>query len=222
MVTLCLGMTCLQLWRAETRGAAFLRQQSLAQMAPITLSALHVDAQVLQGRRIVVRGSWLKDSTIFLDNKVYSQRVGYQVLTALQLEGSSAVVLVNRGWVAAPRLRTELPVVTTPSGLMVLTGIARKFESDVFEFGHPAPDGPVWQHVREAEYRQYSRLNTLPIMVLQLKSLPTGKTDDGLIRDWGSGPTADNPASRHYGYAILWGVLALVAVGYGFVMPQRA
>lgn len=221
LVTLCLGMARLQLWRAETRGAAFALRQSMVRMAPLTLNATHRNAEALQWHPVVVRGTWLRESTIFLDNKVYRQRVGYQVLTALRIEDSSAVVLVNRGWVAAPRLRTELPIVTTPVGLLEITGIARKFEDHAFEFGHYQPIGTVWQHVREAEYRQLSRQDALPVIVLQSDAVPTGAITDGLIRDWSDIIAHENPASRHYGYATMWVVFAILAAGYGFVAGKR-
>ena len=221
LIAVCLAMAYLQLWRAEKRGATFARQQSIAKAAPITLNATHRDAEALQWHPVLARGSWLTESTIFLDNKVHQQRVGYQVLTPLLLEGSSSVVLVNRGWVSAPRLRTNLPVVPTPSGSIEIAGIARRFEENVFEFGHPTPDGAVWQHVREGDYRQRSQLDALPVMVLQSDPVTPGAAVDGLIRDWSDITLPENPAWRHYGYAIMWVVFALMATGYGFMAGKR-
>jgi len=128
---------------------------------------------------------------------------------------------VNRGWVAAPRLRTELPWVTTPVGLLEITGIARKFEDHAFEFGHDPPMGQVWQHIREGEYRQRSRQDVLPVIVLQSDAVPSGALSDGLTRDWSDIMEPENPASRHYGYAILWVMFAILAAGYGFVAGKR-
>jgi surfeit locus 1 family protein len=221
MVSVCLGMGCLQLWRAETRGAAFERQQSIADAAPIVLNAAHRDAEVLQGHIVLARGVWLPGTTILLDNKVHRQQVGYQVLTALQLDGSGTVALVNRGWVAAPPFRTQRPKVTTPSDPVEIMGIARKFEEHVFEFGHPEPDGVVWQHVRERDYRARSRLDVLPVIVIQTDPEPDRVAAEGLVRDRGDLKNAENPAWRHYGYATLWLVFALMTVGYGFAATDR-
>ncbi len=221
MVSVCLGMGCLQLWRADTRGAAFARQQAIADAIPIVLNGAYRDAEVLQGHVVLARGAWLPGSTILLDNKVHRQQVGYQVLTALQLDGSRAVALVNRGWVAAPRFRAQRPNVATPSDPVEVMGIARKFEEHVFEFGNPEPDGEVWQHVREREYRVRSRLDVLPVIVIQTDPVPDRAADDGLVRDRRDLKNAQNPAWRHYGYATLWFVFALMAVGYGFASTDR-
>lgn len=208
LIASCLVMACLQMWRAEQRSSIFMQQQFSSSAIPIALNADQTDAKALQWRPVKARGAWLKDGTIFLDNKVYQQRVGYHVLTPLQLDGSEQVVLVNRGWVAAPRLRSEMPFITTPEGVVDITGIADKFEQRTFEFGKPSTDGIVWQHVREGEYRERIKRYLLPIIVLQTDATGPRATVNGLIRDWSAMKTPENPAWRHYGYAAMWVVLA--------------
>ncbi|WP_180125819.1 SURF1 family protein [Rhodoferax sp. BLA1] len=221
LIAACLGMARLQWWRAETRGATFEHQQASVHQLPISLNAAGRDADVPSWHPVAAQGVWLPDSIIYLDNKIYQQRVGYQVLTALQLDGSPLVVLVNRGWVAAPRLRSDLPVVATPSGQVSLVGFARKYEEKVFEFGQPEPEGSVWQHVREPDYRQRSGLDVLPFIVLQSDGSPAGLMADGLVRDWRDVRSPDNPAWRHIGYAIMWVVFALMATGYSLIAWKR-
>jgi len=206
-ILICLGMARLQLWRAETRGKQFEREQAALLSTPIGLSAGHRVREQLLDMAATARGRWLPGQTIFLDNKIYSSHPGYHVLTPLQLSGSDAVVLVNRGWVAAPRLRSELPSVSTPTGEVVVAGVMRSFEIRTFELQENPPQGPVWQHVREADYRRLSGLDVLPAILLQ-----TSINDDGLVRDWVS---PENPAMRHYGYAAMWLVFALMATVYG-------
>jgi len=200
----------LQLWRAETRGERFARERAALSAAPVTLSAEQRDRESLVDRAAVARGRWLADKTLFLDNKIHNSRPGYHVLTPLQLAQEGTVVLVNRGWVPAPRLRSELPTITSPTGEIEVIGVTRSFETRIFELQRTEPMGAVWQHVRETEYRERSGLDVLPVIVLQ-----TGPaTGDGLIRDWGS---PDNPAFRHYGYALMWLVFALTAGVFGII-----
>lgn len=207
LILTCLGMARLQLWRAETRGARFEREQAALVSTPISLSAQHREREKLLDRAATARGRWLPAKTLFLDNKIYHSRAGYQVLTPLQLSGSDVVVLVNRGWIVAPRLRSEVPSVGTPAGEIEISGVTRSFETRTFELQKAPPQGVVWQHVREADYRQLSGLDALPVILLQ-----TGADGDGLIRDWDA---PDNPAAKHYGYAAMWMVFALMAAAYG-------
>lgn len=216
LVLTCLGMARLQLWRAETRGARFAQQQASANAAPMVLDGRQREVTDLEWRPVIARGRWLPEHTIFVDNKIYQQRVGYHVLTPLQFEGAKTVVLVNRGWVQAPRLRSELPAIATPEGGVEISGIARPYETRAFELAQAAPAGAVWQHVREEEFKSRSGLDALPIIVLQSSHAP-----DGLTRDWNDIAGPDNPANRHYGYAVMWFVFALMAVIYGFIATRR-
>jgi len=213
LILTCLGMARLQLWRAETRGERFEREQAALVATPIGLSPQQREREKLLDRAATARGRWLPAKTLFLDNKIYQGRAGYQVLTPLQLSGSQVVVLVNRGWLPAPRLRSDIPSISSPPGEVEIAGVTRSFETRIFELQETRPLGTVWQHVREAEYRQLSGLDPLPVILLQ-----TGADGDGLIRDWGS---PENPASRHYGYAAMWLVFAFMAAAYGFFAWQK-
>lgn len=213
LVAICLGMAWLQLWRAETRGVKFEREQAALASTPISLSPQQRQHEQLLDRAAQARGRWLPAKTLYLDNKIHRGRAGYQVLTPLQLSGSEAVVLVNRGWIAAPRLRSELPAVTSPPGEIEVSGVTRSFETRVFELQETLPQGAIWQHVLEADYRRHSGLDALPVILLQ-----TDVQDDGLVRDWGS---PSNPAHKHYGYMAMWLVFALMAAAYGLLAWRK-
>jgi surfeit locus 1 family protein len=217
---LCLGMAVFQLWRAHIKTQRYDQIQAAIAAGPTSLNDLHAQAAdlgALKLRTLTLRGTWLSEKTIFLDNKIRRRWVGYHVLTPLQLEGSSLVVLVNRGWVQAPRLRSELPKVVTEAGVAQLTGQARPFEQRVFELAPEASPGPVWQHVTEDRYRSgaglAATLNIAPFLVLQ-----QSPAADGLVREW---EEPQHPALHHLGYAGMWLVFALLAVGYGWLSRSR-
>lgn len=213
LILVCLGMARLQLWRAETRGERFEREQAALVSTPIGLSPQHREREKLLDRAATARGRWLPAKTLFLDNKIHRSRPGYHVLTPLQLSGSESVVLVNRGWIAAPRLRSEIPPISSPTGEIEVSGVTRSFEIRTFELQETLPQGAVWQHVREAEYRKLSGLDAVPVILLQ-----TGADGDGLIRDWGA---PENPAAKHYGYVAMWLVFALMTAAYGFIAWRK-
>lgn len=213
LILACLGMARLQLWRAETRGERFEREQAALASTPISLSPRHREREQLLDRAATARGRWLPGKTLFLDNKIHRSQPGYHVLTPLQLSGSESVVLVNRGWIPAPRLRSDVPEVSSPTGELEVSGVTRSFEIRTFELQETRPKGAVWQHVRETDYRRESGLDTLPVILLQ-----TGVVGDGLIRDWGS---PENPATRHYGYAAMWLVFAILAAAYGLLAWRK-
>src|SRR5262245_35357777 len=73
-------------------------------------------------QRIVVHGEFLPERTLLLDNKVRQHHVGYEVVTPLRL-AEGIHVLVNRGWIAAPPRREQLPELQTPKGRVRIEGV---------------------------------------------------------------------------------------------------
>ncbi len=75
-------------------------------------------------RRVRLEGAFLARPTLLLDNKIHEGTVGYQVIQPFQLasqnQNPNKLTWVNRGWVAAGRLRSELPVIETPKGVVTL------------------------------------------------------------------------------------------------------
>lgn len=217
---LCLGMAVFQLWRAHIKTERYDRIQAGIASGPASLNEVQAqggDLAALNLRTLTLRGTWLPQNTIFLDNKIRRRWVGYHVLTPLQVEGSSLVVLVNRGWVQAPRLRSELPTVVTQAGVVQLTGQARPFEQRVFELAPDVSSGPVWQHVTEERYRAGAGIaatyRIAPFLLLQ-----HSPAEDGLAREW---EEPLHPALHHLGYAGMWLVFALLAAGYGWLSRSR-
>lgn len=186
-------------------------------------------ANVLVHRTVALRGRWVPESTVFLDNRQMNGRPGFFVLTPLQLtgpEGAGKVVMVQRGWV--PRNfqdRTQLPQVETPPNVEVsIQGRIALAPSRLYEFDDgPAiqRSSPIRQNLDLAAFRTETRLQILPLTVLQ-----TGEAADGLLRNW---PVVSAGIDKHYGYAFQWfGLCGLIATLYvwfnifrRFIRPRR-
>ena len=221
VVSTCLGMSIFQVYRASVKAERYEQMVAAQSAAPVSINAViqqsSKDFAALELRQAVLRGVWLSDKTIFLDNKIRKRWVGYHVLTPFQLEGTQSVILVNRGWVVAPRLRSELPVVSSVSANIELSGLLRRFEQRVFELKAEAPAGRVWQHVREEEYRSKSGLGS-EVTLLPLILLQTSESNDGLAREW---TTPEHPSMHHIGYAVMWLIFSIMAAAYGWMLWKR-
>ena len=186
--------------------------------ASLARSPLAAEAQ--RHRRVSLRGRWLAERTLFLDNRQMDGKVGFFVVTPLALDPGSGVVLVERGW--APRhftSRTELPALTTPAGVVTVDGIVAPAPSRLFEFADAA-SGPIRQNLDIASFARDTGLDLLPLSVLQLDA--PGSTADGLLRHWPA-PAAD--VQKHYGYAFQWFALAagiaFLYVWHRFIRPAK-
>lgn len=155
------------------------------------------------GRPVTVTGLYGKRSWL-LDNRTRDGIAGYEVLTDFHpLQGPP--VLVNRGWVAAPRTRNKLPDVPAPEGVFSLTGRLS-----------PYPEPPVLSETTEQPEGWPRRVQMLPGAVAraEVAGLPSAiiRLQDheqaGAFRaDWE--PDLMGPQT-HYGYATQWFALAVV------------
>ena len=157
-------------------------------------------------RKVRLQGHWKPEHTVFLDNRQMNGRMGFYVLTPLQLS-DQAVVWVQRGWV--PRHfndRTELPVVPTPTDRVSLTGRIAPAPSKLYELG-AAQTGPIRQNLDLDASRQETGLPLLEVTVVQ-----TDAASEGLLRDW---PQPATGVEKHHGYAFQWfGLAALITLLY--------
>jgi surfeit locus 1 family protein len=190
--------------RAEYKETLAAQLDRRAAAAPAQIGSAPLEAEDWAFRRVRVRGEFVPAKGLLLDNRVLRGRVGYEVLTPLRVEGSDVHVLVNRGWVAAPPTRAELPAVLTPAGMQDVEGVAVLPPSRVFELGDGAATGSVWQHFLMERYAQWSGLALQPVLVQQ-----TGAAADGLAREW-SRP--DTGVQKHRGYAMQWYLFAILVI----------
>ncbi|MGH8670879.1 MAG: SURF1 family protein [Burkholderiales bacterium] len=165
-------------------------------------------------RKVQVRGVFLSEHSIYLDNRIYQSRVGYQVVTPLRRVDSTDHVLIDRGWVAAPARRGELPAVRTPAGVVTIRGIATLPDSKVFELKVEKRPGKLWQNLSLERYRERVPFALQPWVVVQQND-----TGDALIRNW---ERPDRGVDRHLGYAFQWYALtATLIVIYLFVNARK-
>lgn len=188
-----------QMRRADTKLAMQAQLDAARNRAPVSLAAQPQDAAALEWRMLSVRGTWLADRTVFIDNKVHAGKAGFIVATPLRIEGGERCVLVLRGWVAGTGDRRE-PAVRTPEGVVEVVGEAHPPNPQHFTLGVAAPQGRIWQHLGVDEFAAATGLAMQPVLLQQ-----TSTADDGLIREWGR---PDLGVAKHHGYAFQWFSLA--------------
>ena len=168
-------------------------------------AAAHDGGDALLHRRALLRGRWIAESTVFLDNRVMNARPGFVVVTPLAWPGGA--VLVQRGWVARDAAeRTRLPALATPAGEVEVRGRVAPAPSRLYEFD-AAASGPIRQNLDLADFARETGLPLLPVTLLE-QSGPDA--DPALQRDW-LRPAAD--AHKNYGYAAQWWAMSLAIVG---------
>lgn len=217
-VTLSLGSW--QWGRGQQRTALHEAMEARERMAPLAAGELPAQLRAddpLLHRPVLLRGTWVGERTVFLDNRQMNGVPGFYVLTPLRLQGRDDAILVQRGWVQRNFSRREaLPPVQTPTGLVELRGRLAPPPAKLYEFDKEEP-GPIRQNLDLTRFRAETGLPLLPYSVQQ-----TGAASEGLLRQW---PQAGSGAAKNYGYAFQWwalaALIAILYVWFQLVVPRR-
>lgn len=179
--------------------------------------------EALKFKKVNVTGEYQPQYQVLLDNQTEQNRVGYHVITPLKITNTQTYVLVNRGWILGKDTHTELPDVTTPTGLQQVTGQVWVPSTKIFTLEDRMPKTEsaaqtestaqtdksalpkVFQHMNMAAYAKYSGLTISPMAIKLDKASNAG----GFVRNW------QVPADRiatHIGYALQWFGFALATL----------
>jgi surfeit locus 1 family protein len=195
-----------QLSRAAEKEALQAAIESQAAKPVIDTASLRsaTDPMRLVHQSALLKGHWLAERTLFLDNRQMNARVGFFAVTALELDGGG-VILVQRGWI--PRnfeVRSQLPKVETPTGTVEVHGRIALAPGKLYEPGAGA-QGVIRQNLDLKQLESESGLKLMPVVMLQM-----GPSTEGLQRDW---PAVNLGVDKHYGYAFQWFGLATLITG---------
>lgn len=158
-------------------------------------------------RRMKVRGEFIPEWTVYLDNRPYKGAAGFYVMTPMRIAGSDMHVLVARGWVKRDVAdRAKLPPIPTPAGTLEIEGTARRAPGHVMQLGKAEAlrRGAIVQNVDASEFEEAAGLKMQPFVLEQ-----AGDLKDGLVRDW---PRPSTGVEKHQGYAFQWYALAVTAL----------
>ena len=222
-VALTAGLGSWQLKRAAQKIAIQSALESRALLPVLSAADLarDADAAALQHHRPArLRGRWVAERTVFLENRQMNARVGFYVVTPLQLEGRPEAVLVQRGWVVRNlNDRSLLPPIATPSGPVEVKGLIAPPPARLYEFSTVAA-GAIRQNLDMAGFARETGLRLAPLSLQQHDAANT--VGDGLLRQWPR-PSAD--VQKHHGYAFQWFALSALMAGlyvwFQLLRPRR-
>lgn len=193
-------------WQVNRAAEKADRQALLeARMAesPLRLTGPVATHEALLYRRVSVAGEWLAARQVFVDNQVRDGRAGFTVVTPLRIDGSTAAVLVNRGWIARNAAYPRPPEVALPAGRVEVTGLATRPPARYLELSGDTIAGAVWQNLSIERFAAHTGLTVLPVVILQ--DAPAAGL--AAVRE-----KPDAGIAKHQEYALTWFALATLAL----------
>lgn len=124
-----LGVWQLDAWQTRRDDAA----RDISHLAPVALSTVMTGDSAFPGRSlgrpVTFSGTWLTDSTLYVENRYDADRRGYWVVTPVRVIGAKSAIPVVRGWSRNADVRA-------PTGEVEVTGWLQASEGS----------GPIDQH----------------------------------------------------------------------------
>jgi len=222
-----------QLDRARQKLDLQARILARADQPPLPQAELARDAQAAAAqhyRRTELRGRWLAEHTVYLDNRQMNARQGFYVLTPLQLAPGD-VVLVQRGWVPRDFTdRSRLPPLPTPRGEVRVPGRVAPPPGQLLALAGE-DRGLIRQNLDMAVFAKDLGLPLRPLSLQQTAAEQAAAeagaeseapVRDGLLRQW---PAVAVDVGKHHGYAFQWFALCALIVGltawFQFIRPAH-
>ena len=221
VVALTVSLGNWQTRRAEEKRLLQVERDQAALQPPVVIDARALSAPAaLVGRRAIADGRFLEEHSVFIDNRSYRGRAGFHVLTPFRLEGSSAVVLVLRGWVPSdPAARSRLPTLVESQSALRIEALVQRDLDQVLELTKAPAPGPgerLWQNASVDSMSRWSGL-TLPPVVLR-QTAEVGSQTATLVRDW---PSPGAGVDKHRAYAFQWYSMAVLVICLWLIYSWR-
>ena len=212
-VVIMFALGCWQLQRAAEKSERLDAMQQAAESEALSLQQASTMQQQALDMSVQFSGRMDTEHYFLLDNKIQQGTVGYEVLTIVNaIEGK---VVVNLGWLAAPRLRSEFPQVDLSDEFQSYRGMVampkhNHLITETAEFDQQWPK--VLQQVDLKVIEQHYASDLLPFIVLL-----DDQQGSGYVRKW---QAVVMPPEKHLAYAIQWFLLAAAALVI-FIVAQH-
>lgn len=212
---LMIGLGVWQLSRAEEKRHLLAVYQQQRELPAISVFSLAEDDDKFF-RTVSVRGRFDTDRYWLLDNRSYEGLNGYEVLMPLMTEQQT--LLVNRGWVAAPPQRQQLPEFITPTRVVNVRGLLYHKNENAW-FKHSKSDLAVDWPKRVLQLETLSASQALNTELYPLLLRLEADSEAALKVNWQ--PVISGP-EKHIGYAIQWFLMATTLLClFSWVMVRK-
>ena len=209
--SLCVVLSVWQWHRYEEKEALLKAYTHMEKALPKTLT----HAQGKPYEKVITTGRLDVSHSFLLDNQFYQHSFGYNVITPLYT-AKNKVLLVDRGWISGALDRAILPTLKTIQGVRTLTGTLNFPSEKYWVLGSMRDPNPAWpMRIERLDPKKMGVWLGKPVYPFILRLDPHAM--HGFTRAW---PLLSFPPSRHLGYALQWGGLALVIM-IGFLSALR-
>lgn len=152
----------------------------------------------------VVKGTYLNQLTLLIQNQFYHDQLGYDVITPFQIQGRKQLLLVDRGWIPKPNGNQNVQIENI-NGQQEIAGYIKLLDEYHFTLGKNTLEQVakpiVMQKIDVKELSQITHASFYPFILRLNASQP-----NGFVRDW---TIVTVMPERHMAYAVQWFAMAI-------------
>jgi len=209
-ITFC-GFIVLGFWqidRADQKNVLNSNYTDRQQEAIIVLDKNNVidEKSSLLWRKVEFEGSFINKQNIILDNQIFNQIAGFNIITPFKIKGSDSLVLVNRGWHPNLKNRETLPIINEISDERILQGHIASFPVSGIKLGKNNIE------TLNSQIFRFQRLDTAELnYFFSAKMMPYMIYLDPIIDKelYGNFKLPAPDSQKNYGYAFQWFAFAI-------------
>jgi len=220
----CSGLLRLGFWqlgRAQERSAQ--QQTYLAsgelQATPIgevPTAGLEFDTLQHQNRRVLLRGEYLNDKSIFMIYQTYQEQIGYEVVTPFKVEGLDLIVLASRGWSGINEVEALAAALPRIEGTQELQGQIHVPTAGLAAQTNTLQDSSWPLVLRYLNPDELAPLFDAPLFPYAVR-LATGQPGV-LVRHW---PLVLVDSGRNFSYALQWFAMAVALALVSLILSSN-
>ena len=160
-------------------------------------------------QKLKVTGRFDVEHQFLLENIIINSRLGYYVLTPLQVADDAPLLLISRGWFEREGPAVAPDELSLPDSRLTVRGRAGSLPRAGYRMGEAIPADAEWP--KRAVYPILDEIaDTLGQPVQPFVLLMDPEDDYGFFRHWV--PEEMGPG-RHYAYALQWFAMGIVLAG---------
>jgi len=209
-ITFC-GFIVLGFWqidRADQKNVLNSNYTDRQQEAIIVLDKNNVidEKSSLLWRKVEFEGSFINKQNIILDNQIFNQIAGFNIITPFKIKGSDSLVLINRGWHPNLKNREMLPIINEISDERILQGHIASFPVSGIKLGKnniETLNSQIFrfQRLDAAELNYFFSAKIMPYMIY---------LDPIIDKElYGNFKLPAPDSQKNYGYAFQWFAFAI-------------
>jgi cytochrome oxidase assembly protein ShyY1 len=195
-----------QLERAEEKQQLLSVYQQQRKLPARKVEFVETSAELSDYQSLIISGQYDSEHYWLLDNKPRGGKVGYEVV--MPLWTGQQWILVNRGWVAAPRLREQLPTIETPVEFIMIQGYFYSSSKNALLTHSESDLAQAWpKRVLKIDISSVEKALNKQVFptILRIEA----DNPSALITDW---PVINTLPEKHQAYAVQWFAMAIALI----------